>query len=339
VRRVRDRAVDLARRASVTFDPDEVDADRAGLLLLGGFPDRLAARRRGGQFQLRSGSSAWVDETDPLASAPFVVAADLDGQRSGARIRLGASVGADEITALLDGVVEQVRLEWSAERDDLVQRVERRLDALRLGDDVGPAPAGPETATALAARVRATKLGALRWTEGARQVQARVAFLRAAMPDSDWPDLSDAALLSGLDEWLSPFLGGATGRADLERIDVALLLRHRLAWPRGSELDQLAPTTWTLPTGRTVPIDYRSGRPEAAARVQDVFGLTVHPTVGNGRAPVTLSLLSPADRPLQVTADLPGFWAGSWAAVRKELAGRYPKHRWPLDPAHERPGR
>ncbi len=131
----------------------------------------------------------------------------------------------------------------------------------------------------------------------------------------------------------------ATSIRDVTGLDLATILRRRLPWPLAGRLDELAPPSWTLASGRTVPIDYSADRPTAAVRVQDVFGTRVHPSVAGGRVPLTLALLSPADRPLQVTADLPGFWAGTWTDVRKELAGRYPKHRWPADPANEPPGR
>ena len=338
VRRVRDRAADLARRIGARFDSDSVDPDRTGLLLLAGFPDRLAARRRPGQFQMRTGSGAWVADGDPLARVDFLVAADVDGRRSRARIRLGAAIEEFEIAGVLDDVVEDRRLLWDTQRDDLVLRIERRLDALRLGEEVRAPDPGDDTLDALIGRVRNTKLGALSWSERAVQLRARVALLREVLGD-DWPDWSDRALVTTLNEWLRPFLAGATGKSDLDRVDVATLLRHQLAWPLGGDLDALAPAAWTLPSGREAPIDYTADRPTVSVRVQDVFGVTEHPTIAGGRVPLTLALLSPADRPIQVTADLPGFWAGSWADVRKDLGGRYPKHRWPDDPANEPPGR
>ncbi len=338
VDRVRERAADIARRAGVRFDADSVDPDDAGVALLVGFPDRLAGRRRPGQFQLRNGNGAWVADDDPLATVPFVVAADLDGKRSGARIHLAGAVDAGEIAALLEGVIEDRRLEWDTDRDDLVERVERRLDALRLGESVGPAPAGPATTDALVERVRITRLAVLPWVPATSQLRARMAFVRSVMGDP-WPDVADGALLATLDEWLAPYLVGATGRVDLDRLDLGILLRSMLPWPLGAELDELAPATWTLPSGRPARIDYEEERPTVSVRVQDVFGVTTHPTVAGGRVPLTVSLLSPADRPVQVTADLPGFWTGSWADVRKDLAGRYPKHRWPQHPESERPGR
>ena len=341
LRRLAARAADLARRAGIEFDLTTVDPNRTGELLLAGFPDRLAARRRPGQFQLRTGTSAWLADDDPLAHADFVVAAELDGRRAGARIRLAAVVESSAIAAVLDDVVERRQLVWDAERDDLVLRVERRLDALALGAETrGPIP-GDDTVDALIGRVRATKLAVLQWPPAAVQLRARVAFLRASTggEDSAWPDLSDRALLATLDSWLRPYLTGAVGRDDLRHVDVAVLLRAQLPWPLGAELDTLAPAAWALPRGRSVAIDYTADRPTASVRVQDVFGVTEHPLLAGGAVPLTLALLSPADRPIQVTADLPGFWAGSWAAVRKDLAGRYPKHRWPENPASEPPGR
>ncbi|MFV0306975.1 MAG: ATP-dependent helicase HrpB [Desertimonas sp.] len=336
VARVRDRAGDLARRAGIEFDLDHVDGDRAGLTLLAGFPDRLAARRRGGQFQLRTGAGAWVRPTDPLADEPFVVAADLDGHRRSARIRLGGAVDADELAATLEGVIETERLEWDG--DDLVVRVERRLDALRLGEVRRRPTPGDATTAALVDRVRSTALRALPWTDASLQLRARVALAREHLGDP-WPDLGDEVLLATLDAWLAPYLHGATGADDLARLDPGLLMRAALPWPLGADLDELIPPALRLGSGREIAIDYRAERPTVSVRVQDVFGVRDHPSVVGGRVPLTLSLLSPADRPIQVTADLPGFWAGSWADVRKEMAGRYPKHRWPEHPESEPPGR
>ena len=341
VRRLVARASDLASRAGVRFDTSTVDPDATGRLLLAGFPDRLAARRRPGQFQLRTGTAAWLAEDDPLARADFVVAADLDGRRAGARIRLAAAVDRADIAVLLDDVAEHRRLIWDPDRDDLVLRVERRLDALALGDETRTPTPGDDTVDALVSRVKATRLAVLNWSPAATQLRARVAFLRATDVGraSDWPDFGDRALLASVDTWLRPYLSGAVGRDDLQRLDVAMLLRAELPWPLGAELDSLAPPAWTLPDGRQVAIDYTADRPTASVRVQDVFGITDHPRIAANTVPLTLTLLSPADRPIQVTADLPGFWAGSWAAVRKDLAGRYPKHRWPENPAGERAGR
>lgn len=337
VQRLRDRAADLARRLGVPFDTDRIDADHAGALLLHAFPDRLAARRRPGQFQLRGGSGAWLPDTDPLAHEAFVVVADLDGKRDRSRIRLAAALDADAIAhALADEVESVVRLEWDTARDDLVARTERRLGAMRLGEAVRPPQPGPDTTAALLERARTTGLAVLGWSSASISLRERVAYLHRAV-GAPWPDWDIPVLAATLDEWLAPYLPGATRRADLERVDLTMVLRSQLPWPEGAELDVLAPPSLDLPTGRSVRIDYAEDQPSARVRVQDLFGTTVHPTAG-GR-PIVLHLLSPADRPIQVTADLPGFWAGTWAEVRKELAGRYPKHQWPADPATAPPKR
>jgi ATP-dependent helicase HrpB len=337
VARLRDRAADLARRLGVAFDRDLVDADRTGAVLLHAFPDRLAVRRRPGQFQLRSGAGAWLPDTDPLAHEAFVVAADLDGKRDRSRIRLAAALDADDIAAALaDDVVESVKLEWDTGRDDLVERCERRVGAMRLGETVRAARAGEATTAALLDRARTTGLAVLGWSAASISLRERVAFLHRTVGEP-WPDWSVDALSRTLDEWLAPYLPGATRRADLERVDLAMVLRSQLPWPEGAGLDGLVPERLTLPTGRSVAIDYSADEPVASVRVQDLFGTHTHPTAG-GR-PIVLHLLSPADRPIQITADLPGFWAGSWAEVRKDLAGRYPKHQWPADPASAEPKR
>ena len=339
VARVRERARDIARRARIPFDPAAVDdhLERAGGALLAGYPDRLAMRRRPGQFQLRTGSGAWLPDADPLAHEPFIVAVDLDGKRDRARIRLAAAVSPDDVAAAYaDEVDESVRLTWDDDRDDLVERVERRLGAMRLGESMRPPRPGTATTAALLDRARATGLAVLGWSATSIALRRRVEFLHRQMGEP-WPDWSAAALAGTLEEWLGPYLQGATGRADLERLDLTTILRSQLPWPLGVDLDKLAPPLLDLPTGRSVPIDYTAEQPAASVRVQDLFGTTVHPTAG-GR-PIVLHLLSPADRPIQVTSDLLGFWSGSWTEVRKELAGRYPKHQWPTDPATAAPRR
>ncbi len=337
VHRLRERAGDLARRAGIGFDLESVDADRAGIVLLLGYPDRLAARRRGGQFQLRSGSAAWLPDDDPLTDAAFLVAADLDGRRDRARIRLAAVVdAADVITEFGSEIAEHRTLAWDSERDDLIETLERRLGAIQLGGRAGRPEPGDETTGALMARVRATQLAVLSWSAAATSLRERVDFLHRTVGEP-WPDWATPRLAATLDEWLAPYLPGAVGRTDLERLDVAMVLRSQLPWPQGAELDEIAPAQLTLPNGRSVPIDYAGEQPDAFVRVQDLFGVTAHPTAGG--APIRLHLLSPADRPIQVTADLPGFWAGSWVDVRKDMAGRYPKHQWPIDPANADPKR
>ena len=326
VRAAHDRARDVARRAAI--GEGSVDPDQCGSVLALAYPERVAQARGGGRFRLRSGSGAWVPARDPLSNETFLVAATVDaGAKADGRIRMAAALAPDDLP--LAEVEEATTLTWDRARDDLVARVTRRLGALDLGTYDGRPAAGPATTAALLQRVRAGRLAVLPWTPEARSLQERVAFLRRHQGEA-WPDLSDAALLRHLDEWLGPLLAGATGRADLEAVEVTRALRGRLGWEQARSLDQLAPQTLTLPTGRAVPIDYATDPPSAAVRVQLLFGVTEHPTVAG--VPVALHLLSPADRPVQVTSDLPGFWAGSWRDVRKAMAGRYPKHPWPEDP-------
>jgi ATP-dependent helicase HrpB len=274
-----------------------------------------------------------------LADERFVVAADLDGKRDQARIRIGAALDTqDLITVLADQIEQRVNLVWDKQRDDLVERVETRLGGMLLDEQVRPARPGEPTVTALLERVRITRLAALPWPAGTVALRHRVAFLRRTFGD-EWPDWSDRALLTDLDEWLAPFIQHATGAADLAKLDTEMLLTARFNWDTSSRLADLAPSTLDTPSGRSVPIDYEREAPTASVRVQDLFGQRTHPSVADGRVAIALELLSPADRPVQITSDLPGFWAGSWAEVRKDMAGRYPKHQWPTDPANATPKR
>lgn len=329
VRAAARRAQELGRRVGIR--PGPVAVDRCGALVARAYPDRVAQARGGARFRLRSGAGAWLPANDALAGEAFLAIAEIDAGRGDGRIRLAAGLDATDLEALSAGAETSVTVAWDGARDDLRARVERRLGALALTTTDGPAPASDQTTAVLVARVRATRLGLLRWTDRARDLQQRVAFARRAAGDA-WPDLSDAALLGTLDEWLAPRLARPTGRADVEAVDVEAALRAHLGPALAHQLDRIAPTALVL-GGRRVPVDYGGEAPTVAVRVQDLYGTVTHPTVADGRVPVVLQLLSPAGRPVQVTADLPGFWAGSWEAVRKEMAGRYPKHPWPVDPA------
>ena len=336
-RRVLDAARDIARRAgvrsNVDVDADDVDS-LTGPVLLAAYPDRLAmARSTAGQFLMRGGGGAACPSRDPLARERFVVAADIDGGRGTARLRRGAGVDPDRIAGVLgDDVTIEENLLWDRNRDDLVLRRVRTVGSLRIDERDLPAPAGPDTTAALLGRVRDTSLAVLGGSDAADMLRARVAFLRHHLGDG-WPDLSRKAMLATLDDWLLPWLPGATCRADLERVDLPMVMQSALGWDRSEELSRLAPAGFRPPRGREVDIDYSNpDQPTVSVRVQHMFGTTVHPTVLDGRVPLKVQLLSPADRPIQVTSDLPGFWAGSWSDVRKDMAGRYPKHDWPVDP-------
>jgi ATP-dependent helicase HrpB len=337
--RVRDRAADIGRRSNVHVDFDAIDADHAGAALALAFPDRVAIRRRQpGQFQMRTGSGAWVAPNDPLANEGFIVAADLDGNRSGARVRIGAGISpAQLIAALGDGVERREVLTWDKQRDDLVVHETVRLGSMLLDEQYRPATTGEATVAALLDRVRATRLAALHWTESAKQMRLRMSFAADHLT-GEWPKVDDKSLLATLDDWLAPYVQRATSQADLANVDLVMVLGAMLSWDQQSQLTEQVPATLTTAAGRTVTIDYERDHPTVSVRVQDMFGTRIHPTIANG-LPLTIELLSPANRPIQITSDLPGFWAGSWVMVRKELAGRYPKHLWPLDPATAPPQR
>lgn len=337
LRRARERSTDLARRAAVDGSEDlgRMGVGLAGAILALAYPDRIAQQRQGrrGRYRMRSGGGAQLETTDPMAAEKMLVIADLDGRRNDARIRMAAPVDQDDvILAFGDDIEDVATMSWDEQRNDLVASSERRLGALRLGVVERRPEASDLTRAALLQRVRQTSLEVLGWTDSSRSLRNRLNFVHGVKP-SDWPDLGDRALLGGLDDWLAPFLDGATGRADLEKVDVATALWNLVGYHRRAELDRLAPATLAIDGGRARPIDYSGDSPTVAVRVQKVFAMVDHPTVCDGEIPIVLELLSPADRPIQITADLPGFWAGSWADVRKDLAGRYPKHDWPKNPA------
>ena len=336
-RRVLEAARDIARRSSIHTD-DNVSDDAVdslcGVVLLSAYPDRLGMRRASpGQFVMRGGGGVTMDSKDPIAREKFVVAADIDAQRSTSRLRRGAAVDIEFIATVLGDDVElESYLLWDKSRDDLVQRVVRKVGSIRIDErDLQPTP-GDETTEALLERVRATNMVVL-GNGSATAFRQRIAFLRHHQGDT-WPETSNAHLLATLEEWLVPFLAGATSRNDLAKVDVTMVLQSTLGWDASSQLDQLAPAQFSPPRGQPVDINYADpAAPMISIRVQHLYGVTTHPSVLNNSVPLRIQLLSPAQRPIQITADLPGFWKGSWAEVRKEMAGRYPKHDWPVDPS------
>ncbi|WP_207476643.1 ATP-dependent helicase HrpB [Arenibaculum pallidiluteum] len=314
----------------------------AGILVALAYPDRIGQRRPGGEpsYRLSNGRGAFFAEHDALAAEPFLAVADLDGDRRNARIRLAAPVTQAELEALFeDHLREEAFVSWDP-RDAAVQaRRQRRLFALVLEDRPLADPPRDKVAQAVCDGIRQIGLHALPWTKEAEQFRARVAFLRRVEgEEAGWPDLSDAALLEGLETWLAPHLGSVTRRAHLDRLDLAQALRATLDWTLQRRLDELAPTHVSVPSGSRIPIDYASGEiPVLAVRLQEMFGLAETPAVARGRVPLLLHLLSPAHRPVQVTRDLAGFWASSYKAVKADMKGQYPKHHWPDDPMSAAP--
>ena len=282
---------------------------------------------------MRGGGGVNMNSKDGIAREMFIVAADIDAQRSASRVRRAAAVDLDLIAPVLgDDVEVESYLLWDKGRDDLVQRVVRKVGSIRIDErDLAPLP-GDETIEALLDRVRATQLAVL-GGGAATQLRQRIAFLRHHV-GNEWPDTSNAHLMATLNDWLLPYLVGATSKSDLAAVDLSMVLQSSLGWDSSVKLEELAPAQFEPPRGKPVAINYADPvQPTIQIRVQHLFGVTTHPSVLNRTVPLRIQLLSPADRPIQITADLPGFWTGSWAEVRKEMAGRYPKHDWPIDPS------
>lgn len=318
------------------------DAGAAAVLAIA-YPDRIA-RQRGatGQFLLASGRGAMLDPADPLARAPYLVVAEMAGSAAHTRILLAAPMGeADVITIAGERITTAVEIGFDRAAARLSARRVRRLEAITLASDTLPVPANAETQRLLAEGVAALGIGRLPWSKATRQWKDRVMFLRAAhgaTDDNPWPDLSDGTLERTAADWLAPFLVGCTALADIGADRLREALEALLPWPLQRRLDAEAPTHFTAPTGSSIALDYDGeDGPILSIRVQELFGLREHPSLAGGRVPLTLHLLSPAHRPIQITRNLPGFWAGSWSAVKSEMKGRYPKHPWPDDPANAAP--
>ncbi|MGA7270101.1 MAG: ATP-dependent helicase C-terminal domain-containing protein, partial [Acidimicrobiia bacterium] len=331
--RIRRVAADLAQRAGID-DLGRVRPQAVGRVLALAFPDRLAIRRGSpGRFQLRTGTTCFMSPSEALAAETFLVAADLDGRRKDARIRLAAGIDQADV---LDRFSHQIRtrrsLSWEGDR--LVDRTESRLGGIVLErHDQRPEP-GVEATAALTRRVRDRGIEALPWSRSALALRERVNHLHDSV-GGEWPDWSDPALRRSVEDWLAPHLANASGWDDVQDLDMAKVLRSMLGYELVQLLDRMAPTHIVVPSGRRIPVDYGRDSPTVSVRVQEMFGSNQTPRIGG--KPVVLELLSPANRPLQITSDLAGFWKGSWSEVRKEMAGRYPKHAWPEDPASAHP--
>ena len=302
------------------------------------YPGRIAkARGARGQFLLANGRGAQVDPADALARCDYLVVAEMTGRAAATRILLAAPLGEDGLAALAGDRIETAEeIAFDRASGALRARKLRRLGAITLASEPMPVPKTEGSALVLARGIGATGIASLPWSKAQQQWRDRVTFLRAA--DPAWPDLSDEALSQSVEAWLAPHLVGETsiGGIGAETLDAAI--KALLPWDMQRRLDAEAPTHFEAPTGSRHPIDYEGeGAPILTIRVQELFGLKDHPAIARGRLPLTLHLLSPAHRPIQITRDLPGFWAGSWSAVKADMKGRYPRHPWPDDPANATP--
>jgi len=310
----------------------------AGALLAFAYPDRVARRRPGtdsARYTLANGRGAHFAEIQNLAKQEFIVAVDLDDRERDARILLAAPLTRDEIEEYLSDRLERGEsVEWNSRDQAVLARRFVRLDAITLEEK--PLQDVPLEAarTAMLEGIRELGMSALPWTRDARDLQARMEFVRQFEEgDDSWPTVSDEGLAATTDVWLTPWLDGITRRDHLARLSLPEILRGLLPWDKQRQLDERAPTHLQVPSGSNIRIDYLDeSAPAVSVRLQEVFGLDATPRIGGGRVPITFKLLSPAQRPVQVTRDLASFWRGSYADVRKDMRGRYPKHYWPENP-------
>jgi ATP-dependent helicase HrpB len=315
-----------------------------GVMLALAFPDRVARNRGNGSFVLANGRGAAVDQTSALARAPYIAVAELTGTAASGRILLAAPIALPDIELRFADQIE-IADEISFDRATMALRARRKrtLHAITLSEAPMALSPSAETARVLADGLVASGLDKLPWSKSLQQWRDRVMFLRKAEREasqSPWPDLSDDALAAQREAWLMPALYDKTSLKELSAGELSDALMTLLPWELRGRLEREAPTHFEAPTGTMLAIDYEAEQgPTIAVRLQELFGLNTHPSIAKGAVPLVLELLSPAHRPVQVTRDLPGFWRGSYAAVRSDLRGRYPRHPWPEDPASAMPTR
>ena len=314
--------------------PDVTPRDPGALLSLA-YPDRIAQRRNGKEprYLLAAGSGARLANDDPMADEPWLVIADLDGDRREAAIRLAVPVSLMDIRSLhADAITENEVCDWDVRKSVVVAERRLCLGAIIIQSEKSSDPDPDRVRRAMLTGIRSLRMDVLPWMKPTRLLQARVGWARRNGAD-DLPDLSDASLADTLEDWLAPYLDGVDTLSKLKNIPLGDALNAALGWDNAQTLNRLAPQKYQAPTGTSVAIDYGADTPKISVRLQEMLGVKTHPTVGPQATPLLIELLSPAHRPIQTTADLPGFWASSYADVRKDLRGRYPKHVWPEDPA------
>jgi ATP-dependent helicase HrpB len=322
-----------ARLGVAGVQDGEDDLALCGALLAFAYPDRVGQRRRGSdnRFLLSNGRGARFRAAEPLAAEDYIVAAHLDGEQE-ACIFLAAALQLGQLYELHGDLVEEASfIAWDDKEQCVLSRSQQRLGQLLLADRPLRGADSAAVQRALLQGIRRHGPGCLPWNEETRRLQARVNFLHG-LDATCWPDFSDNALLARSEQWLLPFLHGISRLAQLKRVDLRAALLAMLDWEQQKQLDRLAPAHIRVPSGSSIRVDYSAATPVLAVRLQELFGLAETPRVAGGAVAVVLHLLSPAQRPVQVTQDLAAFWAGSYQQVKKELKGRYPKHYWPDDP-------
>ena len=341
VDRIRDEAKRLTRAFRGDKGPRAVPAPPPVLALSLGqlaalaYPDRIGLRRKGDapRWVLSGGTGAAMEAGLPLSGARLIVATDLDGDPREAMLRQAVSLSESDLRALYGHEIHWHSVcDWSRREGRVLARQQECYGALVLADRAWTD--APPDAIAAAALDGLRQIG-LPMAAPAKRLRARIELARAG--GTDWPDCSDAGLLANAEAWLLPHLTGLKTEGQLRALDLTDALRARLSWGQTADLDRLAPAHFETPLGRRVPIDYDGDFPGIDVRLQELFGVTEHPTVGTARLPLRITLLSPGQRPVQVTTDLPGFWANTYADVRRDMRGQYPRHPWPEDPTQAAP--
>jgi len=337
LREAREAAAQWQQRLEVKSDPSSQDLHLLGVVLAYAYPDRIGRRRDNStRYLLSNGRGAFLLEGDPLCTQEFIVAAHLEGARE-ARIFLAAGIHREHLLQYhSDNIRTQAVVQWD-ERNACVQaQAQQRFGELVI-DETPLQEVDPEAVMgALQEGIRLRGLSCLPWSDAVRALQARMQFMRERVepehPENEWPDVSDAALLNSIATWLKPYLTNMSRLSHLERLDLYSILLAQLSWEQQRRLDQLLPTHITVPSGSRIRVDYSHFPPVLAVRLQEMFGLADTPRIAEGRITVLLHLLSPAQRPVQITQDLAAFWKGSYHEVKKDMKGRYPKHHWPDNP-------
>ncbi len=329
----------LERDLGIT--PSTIEPENAGRLLAWAYPERIAMAVKGahGVFKMASGSAVYVSESDPLSLESMIICVDLDGRRTRAKVFLAAPYSMELIEDDFSHAITRSQvLEWDSGSRSVLSVIRQSYENLVLRSEISD-HADPQAVRVLMMdRIRKEGLDVLPWTPSLLDLRARALFVRHASASEDFPDLGEQALESSLERWLEPFLDGVRSFNQLKKIDLTSAVMNLLSWDARKKLDELAPTHLTVPSGSRIPLDYRvvdnklHTSPVLNVRLQEMFGCLETPRVAGGRVPVTVQLLSPAGRVMQVTKDLASFWKNTYEQVKKDLKGRYPKHYWPDDP-------
>ncbi|MGN7356145.1 ATP-dependent helicase HrpB [Paenibacillus sp. SAF-054] len=316
------------------------DIEKIGLLLSFAYPDRIGQNRGDGKFLLTSGRGVELPRAQLLSRSAYLTVGSVDDQKGAdGRILLAAPLSLNDLLQYhQDGITEELIVEWDSSLGGVKARNQVKLGTLLLRESQANQPDPEQVAAALISGIRREGLGILPWTKQAKQLRQRLQLMHTA--DASWPDMEDEALLGNLETWLYPYLHGMRNRSDLQKLQLVSVLEQAIGWDKKTRLDREIPTHVTVPSGSRIAVDYSNpGQPLLAVKLQEMFGLQETPTIGHGRIPLTLHLLSPAQRPVQITSDLASFWRNGYFEVKKDLKGRYPKHYWPDDPLEAVPTR